>query len=111
MDYKIAFWILFICYPIVMTFIERYGWKRGFKKGCHIGQIEEKIKNPKNDIRLNELIDWLRQAKISSIEQSDNFKERDMQSSWYCSEAMSAAYTFAIEKANSLIQQDKIKNQ
>ncbi len=48
MDYKIAFWILFICYPIAMTFTELYAWKRGFKKGCHIGQLEERIKNKIN---------------------------------------------------------------
>ena len=46
-NYKLAFWILFIAYPVAMTFYEIYAWKRGFKKGCEIGALEERTKNQK----------------------------------------------------------------
>lgn len=47
-NYKLGFWVLLICFPILMTVIELFAWKRGFKKGHKIGVLEERRKNIQN---------------------------------------------------------------
>lgn len=51
-NYKTAFWIMIICYPIISAISEVYWYNKGLKRGMEIGALQERIKHH-NQLKTN----------------------------------------------------------